>query len=168
MKPKPFPKAAIFCIAFSLLVAAVILTGSIRIFNIPTSGMSPTIPPGTMVPAHRPLSRDFQREDVVIFDPPTSPGSRYIQRIAAIPGDRIDIIDGKLHINGIPRISAEGAPSLPAPETPRLPFTPPQYPLTVPPGHYFMLGDNHANSLDSRYFGTVAEDRILLVPFRRY
>ncbi|MCU0795369.1 MAG: signal peptidase I [Akkermansiaceae bacterium] len=168
MKSKPFPKAAILCIILSLLIAAILLTGSLRLLRIPTSGMSPTLPPGTLVPAHRPLSRDFQRGEVVIFHPPSSPGSIYIQRIVAIPGDRIEVIDGVLHINNKPRISPEGKASKPAPVAPHLKFQFPSYPLTLPAGEYFMLGDNYDNSLDSRYFGTVSEDKIILVPFRRY
>ena len=173
---KPFPRAAILCIVLSLLLALVVGTRSVRLLRIPTAGMSPTIPAGTLVPAHRPLSRDFQRGEVVIFNPPASgthadPETLYIQRIAAIPGDRIDRNrDDHLTINGEVVRSPDDSNYRALPPiviASRFPGAP-RLPMTVPPGHYFMLGDNAGNSLDSRYFGTVEGSSIRLVPLRHY
>jgi signal peptidase I len=119
-----------------------------------------------------------QRGDIVIFDPPGEK-DRFVKRVVAVPGDVVELRDNQLFLNGKPAryspLSGEQGPptgdwlgqetisgrshlvhlteGVPSPST----FGP----VTVPPGHYFMLGDNRDNSKDSRYFGFVARERIV-------
>jgi signal peptidase I len=112
-----------------------------------------------------------KRGDVVVFKPPRDPSTDYIKRVIGLPGDRIEV-----H-NGIVSINSQAAPQTPAGEyagpgesrpKPRyeeaLPNGVKHYvlhwerqgdldnvgPFEVPAGHYFMMGDNRDESLDSR------------------
>jgi signal peptidase I len=102
---------------------------------------------------------DPQRGDIVTFSSPQD-GTRLIKRLVALPGDVVAMRAGVLvpalrateRVAGHSRVvqSLQGAHS-------RHTFGP----LTVPPDHYFMLGDNRDNSADSRYVGFVP--RALLI-----
>ncbi|BCX49529.1 signal peptidase I [Haloferula helveola] len=166
-----FPKLAIVSIALTLILLALVLTGTVKVFNIPTGGMAPTVQSGDSIIATRTYraADGFERGEAVIFHPPHDPSSWYVQRIVAIPGDRIEVIDGHLVVNGQAALSPEDLHSIP-PDRSRLPppflTLAPSYPLTVPPDEFFMLGDNFENSLDSRYFGTVPAENITHTPRR--
>ncbi|AGC68213.1 signal peptidase LepB [Thermoclostridium stercorarium subsp. stercorarium DSM 8532] len=73
--------------------------------------------------------------------------NRLIKRIIAVEGDEIDIHDGKVYINGelLEEPYVKGI-------TPEMGM---EYPLTVPEGYVFVMGDNRENSLDSRTFGPI-------------
>jgi signal peptidase I len=124
-----------------------------------------------------------RRGEIVTFDSPQD-GVRLIKRLVALPGDVVELRDGVLAINGEPaRYSdlqelddflAEGLTVAATRATERWGDSARtvQYldrmhnrrsvgPLTVPPDHYFMMGDNRDNSGDSRYFGPVP--RALLI-----
>jgi|SRR3954454_20431783 signal peptidase I len=106
-----------------------------------------------------------ERGDVVVFRLPRDPAQTYVKRVIGLPGDRIQMKQGRLYINDalVPRrkVGAYGDDSLYAETLPggheheiveisdaeRLDDTPV---FTVPAGHYFMMGDNRDNSLDSR------------------
>ena len=96
---------------------------------------------------------DPQRGDIVIFRYPDDETQNYIKRVIGIPGDVIEIVDGRVYVNG--QVLSE--PYLR--EEPYGSFGPYQ----VPEGHYFMLGDNRNNSKDSRVWNNkfVAKDKIL-------
>ncbi len=124
-----------------------------------------------------------ERGDVVVFRLPKDTSTDYIKRVIGLPGDQIQVIDGVVSINGTPvkheRASdfvetEEGAQNA---NVKRWKDTLPNgvsfYTLdlvdngfadntqvyTVPPGHYFMMGDNRDNSTDSRF------SQVGMVPF---
>lgn len=165
---------------------------------VPTGSMRPTILEGDVVFVNR-LAYDFKlpltdrvlartgeprRGDVVTFSSPKD-GTRLIKRIAAIPGDVVEMRDNRLVINGEavdydplgevlePRGAARRA--LPA-ERAREHFGAEAHtvqwlrgarsrssfgPLTVPADRYLMLGDNRDDSEDSRYIGLVPRERLI-------
>ena len=87
-----------------------------------------------------------ERGDVVVLRYPRNPDVDFVKRIVGVPGDRIAMFDGVLHVNGD---VADDYGCIPDHAT--LPET------VVPDEHFFVLGDNRPISCDSREFGLVAE-----------
>lgn len=109
--------------------------------------MEPTLKSGDFVLCSA-LDRSCQRGDVVVFRNEKTkevPYAVLIKRVAAIPGDVIemDAETGVIFVNGEPAVNQERA-ALPELETI-------SFPATVPEGQLFVLGDNPAQSMDSRY-----------------
>jgi signal peptidase I len=187
-----------------LLVAAVALLLGFRAFlyqpfNIPSGAMKPTLSVGDYIVVSKyaygysryslPGSprlfsgRIFAAQprygDVVVFRLPRDPSTDYIKRVVGLPGDRVQMIHGLLHINETPvkreriedvtETDASGRMTRGKQWRETLPNgasyvtldlvdegyydNTPVY--AVPPGHYFMMGDNRNNSLDSRALAQV-------------
>jgi signal peptidase I len=142
-------------------------------FLIPSASMAPTIHPGDRLLVNKLeyVFRKPERFDVVVFRVPDNSQQRYVKRIIGLPGDMVEVIDGRVRLNG------QEALQEPAPEPPPagsqgairwesrdgrshrvlvgdgdaedLPATP------VPAGAYFVLGDNRDRSRDSRHFSFI-------------
>ncbi|MBI4503942.1 MAG: signal peptidase I [Chloroflexi bacterium] len=98
------------------------------------------------------------RGDVVVFRFPRDESRDFIKRVIGLPGETVEARGGTIYVNGAPL---------------REPYVkePPAYPLPptrVPPGHYFVLGDNRNNSSDSHSWGVVPEDNIVGRAWMRY
>lgn len=113
--------------------------------------MRPTMVNGDMVMYFR-LEKDYALNDVVAIKMPS--GDFYIKRIAALPGDTVDMKDGVLYINGEPEKSAF-AKGLTYPQEESV-----QFPCTLRPNQYFVLGDNREESIDSRTYGPASTAQI--------
>ncbi len=117
------------------------------------SSMEPSLKNGELAVFYR-LDPEYQTGDIVIIH--REENMEYIKRIAAEPGDVVDITeDGKVLVNGKPE---EGFPNggWTSPSGSEI-----SYPYTVPENCYFVLGDNREKSKDSRDFGAVTEDEIV-------
>ena len=125
-----------------------------------------------------------ERGDIVVLYSPAD-GKRLVKRAIGVPGDVIELIDNRLLVNGEPAeyepLEEEFQSEIPRDERPSHEFarerlgdkshpvmtTPARWstssfgPVTVPDGHYFVMGDNRDNSFDSRGFGFVERRAIL-------
>jgi signal peptidase I len=143
----------IIIIVAALLVALVIKTFLFQAFYIPSESMEPTLKPGDRVLVNK-LSYDLHnihRGDIVVFKrPPAEAGNPaikdLIKRVIGLPGETIEQIGGKVYINGQPLKESY----LPAGT-----FTTNLRRQVVPPGQYFVMGDNRSNSSDSRFIGPI-------------
>jgi signal peptidase I len=101
-------------------------------------------------------SRDVQRGDIVVFRSPENPKLDLVKRCVGVPGDEIRLVDKALYING-DRVEDESytkhTDDVPAMFDPRRQRRDNFGPFTVPPDHYFCMGDNRDNSNDSRFWG---------------
>ena len=160
-----------------IVVVIVTLVNSVVLINakIPSESMEKTIMTGDRIFGFRlayGLNLDFfgheiskkikdpERFDIVIFKYPDDESVDYLKRIIGLPGETVEIIRGKVYINGElldePYLSEE----------PTGDFGPYQ----VPEDSYFMLGDNRAVSKDSRYWHNtyVKKDKIIAKAFVMY
>lgn len=128
--------------------------------------------------------REISRGNIIIFKYPYDDHPHYVKRVIGMPGDRVKIVDQEVYLNG-KRLNEPYAVHDPAasydPFRDNFPPHGPEYlqagiqpewadqmfqyvhdgELVVPPGKYFVMGDNRENSADSRYWGFVDRDAIL-------
>jgi signal peptidase I len=158
-------------IAITILVA-VLLAGLVRAFAfqtffIPTSSMVPTLGVHDRVLVQKAFFswRDVREGDIVVFSRPPREHcggpqqGDLVKRVIALPGQTIYSSGNDIYVNG--RLLAE--PYLPHhdPLGPPIPDASSQHPYRVPPGEFYMLGDNRADSCDSRYWGPIKGSSIV-------
>lgn len=156
-----FIKTIIIAILISFLITRIIIINAV----IPSGSMENTVMTNDRIIAFR-LSYLFskpERQDIVILDSPNKNEDKlYLKRIIGLPGETINIIDGKVYINN---------EELPLDE----PYLKEDMlgsfgPYVIPDGYYFVMGDNRNNSIDSRDWENpfVEEDKILGKAVLRY
>jgi signal peptidase I len=189
-RPAPEKSAAreyseAFIIALAL--AIVLRTFFIQAYKIPSGSMEPTLLVGDHIIVNKliyglrlpdsffgltPFQSEIpwghyvfkiepvHRGDVVVFVFPPDPTKDFIKRVIGVPGDTIEVKDGKLYRNGVPaddpHAHFEATPDERQQGSPRDYFGP----LKVPPGQYLMMGDNRDHSYDSRFWGLVDRDEV--------
>jgi signal peptidase I len=175
---------------FESLVIAVVLalfirTYVVQAFKIPTGSMEQNLLIGdhllvnkfvfgaTMSPLERAVlpMKDIRRLDVIVFKFPEDPNRDFIKRVIGLPGETVELRSKRVFINGKqltepyvyyledpPAVPQEGdmASEIQTSGDPRVTYGP----VTVPPGHYFVMGDNRDNSQDSRYWGFLPRENI--------
>jgi signal peptidase I len=123
-------------------------------YKIPSKSMVPTLEIGDRLFVNKFIYRftDPERGDVIVFKSVEGGEEDLIKRVVAVPGDTVEVRDGMLYVNGQPQ-----AGSYVNREFPDRSY---YGPTTVPEGHVFVMGDNRANSRDSRFFGPVPYENI--------
>ena len=92
-----------------------------------------------------------KRGDIVVFHPPIGSDTDFVKRIIGVPSDWIDIDGSSVYVNG------EKTAWVDVPTTRRHD----DYPVQVPDGEYFVLGDNRRVSVDSRNWGFITADALV-------
>ncbi len=187
-------KTAVWAVVIALIIRSFLFEP----FNIPSGSMKPTLlvgdylfvskysygysrysfPFGAVPIEGRVWGDTPKRGDVIVFKLPSDPGTDYIKRLIGLPGDKVQVAEGRLYINGkiVPRtrigtteteenggitaltIYEETLPGgikhkiYEESDDASLDNTPE---FEVPDGHYFMMGDNRDNSQDSRVMSLV-------------
>jgi signal peptidase I len=141
----------------ALLIALLIKGFLFQAFYIPSESMVPTLQEDDRVLVNKMSYRlhDVNRGDIVVFEAP--PGTEdgiddLVKRVVGLPGETVEGRDGTVYVDGQPL--DEGY-------LPEGTVTGAFAPETVPPDHYWVMGDNRPASRDSRYFGFVPEGDIV-------
>jgi signal peptidase I len=135
----------------------------VEAFRIPTGGMKPTLVPGDRFLVRKGKKYVPKRGDVVIFKSPDDPDIRFVQRIAGLPGETIKIKDKILYIDGrkVQWPTIENTEDLPGKFGVVAPYK-------APENCFFVLGDNIANSRDSRFFGAIPQRDLIGKAYKIY
>ena len=157
-------------IGTAFIVAFIIKVFLFQAYYIPSPSMEPTLGIGDRVIVNK-LSydlHDVNRGDLIVFENPSAESgeiSDLIKRVVALPGETLQVLDGKVYIDGNLMIE----PYLEAPDN-TFDFSAPEGCIgpkevlnkcVVPDGHVFVMGDNRDNSRDSRIFGPVNIETIV-------
>jgi signal peptidase I len=150
-------------IFMTVLLAVLVRTFALQTFWIPSASMVPTLDVHDRILVEKLFFswRDVHEGEIVVFSRPPlddCPGQGdLVKRVIALPGQTIYSSGNSIYING--RLLAE--PYLPKPDPLGLPVASRQHPYRVPPGEFYMLGDNRADSCDSRFWGPIKGSTII-------
>ncbi|MFH1692340.1 MAG: signal peptidase I [Candidatus Omnitrophota bacterium] len=171
-KKKAIVKETLETLGTAIILALIIRAFIIQPFKIPTGSMEPTLMPhdrilvlryvyGLRIPFTFKRITKFTKPktgDIVVFNYPEDPKRAFIKRCIGTPGDKVEIKNGRVIINGDP--------------LKRNPFNKIYYynrgtygqenkEIEIPDNAFFVLGDNSASSKDSRYWG-ILDDKYIL------
>ena len=197
-KAKKSPASTLFELAVIVVTALILALGIqaflIKPYRIPSGSMLPTVRVNQRVLVDR-IGMDFSSVhvgDIVVVHPPKNydagctnpnqgqdsggqdapaacsvpwkqPSSQtFIKRVVGLPGDHLSIVNGHVYRNGKREsdsyiVPCDGDSSCDFPQT-----------ITVPPGDYYMMGDNRPDSEDSRFWGPVPRSWIIGKAFLTY
>jgi signal peptidase I len=160
--------AIIFCIAF-VVVFGVVRPAVAAPYKIPSPSMEPTLRVHDRLLANKFIynfsDAEPGRGDIVVFESVENPEEDLVKRVVGLPGDTIALKSGVLRVNGKPKEE----PYIHS--NPCLAYKPKTCsfgPVQVPGNHVFVMGDNRANSHDSRFFGAVPDKNLIGKPFVRF
>ncbi|OLC66364.1 MAG: signal peptidase I [Betaproteobacteria bacterium 13_1_40CM_4_64_4] len=167
-------------IVIAVILALFIRTFVVQAFKIPTGSMENNLLIGDHLlvnkfifgPTEWRLERillpvkPVKREDIIVFKYPEEPDRDFIKRVIGLPGETVEVREKKVYINGkaLDEPYAHYLEPVATPsefhEVTSLEIRDRYGPVTVPPNHYFVMGDNRDNSQDSRYWGFLPREYI--------
>lgn len=137
------------------LVVFLVLHLVVQNFRIDGTSMVPNLDDGQYVLVNKTaywFGRNPHRGDIIVFQAPDQPRYDRIKRVIGLPGETVEVKqDGTVYIDGNPLEEA---------------YLPPNHSgasgtWTVPPDHYFVMGDNRSVSYDSREGGAIPRGKII-------
>jgi signal peptidase I len=190
-RKRPFWRDLVVIVVAALILTILLKAFVVQVFSIPTGSMENTLLPGDRILVSKLVYRfrPIERGDIVVFsgagswDPPTpqpgnafarfwddvtslvgisAPGTDYVKRVIGVPGDHVVCCnaDGQLTVNGVALQETSYIYPGDAPSQVR-------FNITVPAGRLWVMGDNRADSDDSRYRttdpggGTIPESAVV-------
>ncbi len=143
---------------------------------------------GTGLGDHLMPYQKIKRGDIIVFHYPVDPQQHFVKRVIGVPGDRLRMVNKRVLINGKPLdepyvhfvepLNDQFRDSFPRVDIPARRLEGDWWlqmqklvvdgQLIVPAGHYFVMGDNRDDSLDSRYWGFVPQENIIGRPLVIY
>jgi signal peptidase I len=152
------------------LLGTAIKTNILQTYKIPSGAMRPAILVGDYVIAkkHMLMGPTVKRGEIVIFPYPKDPAKDFIKRVVGLGGERLEIKNKQVFIDGRPLEEPYAIHSdnriYPADENPRDNFGP----MLILPGYLFVMGDNRDESNDSRFWGFVPAESVSARAHRIY
>jgi signal peptidase I len=167
-------------IVIAVILALFIRTFVVQAFKIPTGSMEENLLIGDHLLVNKfvfgasqtALERSLlpvgtiKRRDIIVFKYPEEPDRDFIKRVIGLPGETVEVREKKVYINGTPldepyvHFLAPPSASSEFHEVTSFNVREQYGPVTVPPNHYFVMGDNRDNSQDSRYWGFLPRELI--------
>jgi signal peptidase I len=167
-------------IVIAVILALFVRTFVVQAFKIPTGSMENNLLIGDHLlvnkfvygPTATPVERTLlpigaiHRGDILVFKYPEQPDRDFIKRVIGLPGETLEVREKKVYINGSAIDEPYAHFLTPASEASAFHEVTSfdvreRYgPVTIPPNHYFMMGDNRDNSQDSRYWGFLPRENI--------
>ncbi len=126
-------------------------TPALRTYLMQQVSMQPTIKEGELLLIEEVPVAQLQRGDIIIVQPPASQAMPIVKRLIGLPGETVEVHNGKVYINGKgldePYVKIPGGRDFAQ--------------ATLGSDEYFVLGDNRPNSVDSRHYGPISGAGIL-------
>ena len=148
-------------ILVALVLTLIIRTYVVQAFKIPSGSMYPTLFVGDKLFVNKYLYRfePPKRGDIVVFKYPVDPKKDFIKRLVGLPGEVVEIHDGKIVVGG--KVLDDPKSFGKFYYYNHEPYGGPDDKIKVPENFYYVLGDNSANSTDSRFWGFVPKKNML-------
>jgi len=167
-------------IVIAVILALFIRTFVVQAFKIPTGSMEENLligdhllvnkfifaPTATAIERALLPVKSINRGDVIVFKYPEEPDRDFIKRVIGLPGESVEVREKKVYVNGTALDEPYAHYLLPVStasefhEVTSFDVRERYGPVTVPSGHYFVMGDNRDNSQDSRYWGFLPRDYV--------
>ena len=162
-------------IIIAVILALFVRTWVVQAFKIPTGSMEHNLLIGDHLLVNKfvfaPWETAFERSllpigsvergDILVFKYPEEPERDFIKRVIGLPGETLEVRDKRVHIDGEPldepylqQMGSRGVGGLVLDRRDNL------GPISIPVGHYFMMGDNRDNSEDSRFWGALPHGHV--------
>jgi len=155
-------------LVFALMLAALVVVFVVQPVKVEGTSMLPRLHDGERIFVNKLIYYDeyrwapkIERGDIVVFWFPDDPSKSYIKRVIGLPGERVEIREGQVHINGslLEEKYLDPKSNL---------STRSLAPVDVRLNYYFVMGDNRDNSSDSRSWGLVPKKYIYGKALLRY
>jgi signal peptidase I len=149
---------------FALMFAVLVVVFVVQPVKVEGTSMLPRLHDGERIFVNKLIYYGLpklSRGDIVVFWPPHDPSKSYIKRIIGLPGETVEVHEGRIRINGRELEEPYLDPQLNLSHMN-------QQPVIVKDHYYFVMGDNRDNSSDSRFWGLVPEKYIYGKALFRY